>query len=370
MALTLDQQFYETVQRSDNPLIVFQKDHNGDAISSSLALAGILEKMGKNAHVVASDFKLPHTYHFLPKAKKINDKLPNSNKIVISLDIDEDKSPQIDYQVEKDKLHIHITPDSSQLTKENINIADNHFNYDLIITVNSPDLESLDHIYSRNTDFFFQVPIINIDHSSENEHYGHLNIVNITASSVAEILHDLIIQIDHQLLDENIATHLLTGMIEKTKSFKIPNVSPKSLNIASRLMALGADRDTIIKNLFQKQTVGALRLWGRVLQSLQTDDLQKLAWSNIKQSDFLETKAMPEDLVGAIEELIVSIPTIELTALFYEKNAEKYCLIKAERDFNLLEKFRDLSPQGNKRFVKIKVLTDPDNILDRLHNVI
>ena len=159
-------------------------------------------------------------------------------------------------------------------------------------------------------------------------------------------------------------------MIEKTKSFKIPTVTPKSLNIASQLMAAGAERQSIIENLYQKQTVGALHLWGRILLNLKTDDLQKIAWAEIPEKDFIETKAMPQDLIGVIEELIVSIPTVELTVLFYEKDNEKYCVIKSEKNIDLRSYFADHSPMGAKNMIKFKLTSEPRIILNKLKELI
>ncbi|NQT50013.1 hypothetical protein HQ571_04925 [Candidatus Kuenenbacteria bacterium] len=370
MTLNQHQQLYETIQKSNYPLITFRKDHNGDAIASSLALAEMLKKIGKPAEIVCSDFTLPHSYNFLPKTQTISDNLDDLKKIIISLNIRDKKHPELDYKVENNSLHIHVSPNHKEFTREDIKIHDTQYKHDLIIVLNTPDLESLDLVYHNNTDFFYNVPVINIDHSTENEHYGHLNYVNITASSVSEMIYDFIEHIDPKLLCEIIATHLLTGMIEKTKSFKIPTVTPKSLNIASQLMAAGAERQSIIENLYQKQTVGALHLWGRILLNLKTDDLQKIAWAEIPEKDFNETKAMPQDLIGVIEELIVSIPTVELTVLFYEKDNEKYCVIKSEKNIDLRSYFADRMPMGAKNMIKFKLDSEPQAILDKLKELI
>lgn len=370
MSLTQHQQLYEIIQKSNNPLIAFRKDHNGDVIAASLALAELLKKLGRQTEIVSPGFELPHPYKFLPQGEKIKKNLENIRKIVISLDIQDQKYPEIDYRVENEKMHIHLLPQKSNFSKNNISILDDDYKHDLIITLNTPDLESLDHLYSENTDFFFQVPVVNIDHSPENEHYGHLNLINITCSSVSEMLYDFIEHLDASLLDETIATYLLTGMIEKTKSFKIPTVTPKSLNIASQLMAAGAQRDSIVKNLYQRQTVNALRLWGRILLNLKTDDCQKIAWAEITEQDFRETSALPDDLTGVIDELIVSIPTVELTVLFYERNNQKSCLIKSEKNFDLRSHFLKFNPAGNKNLIKFELTVEPAIVINTLKSLI
>ncbi len=370
MSLNQHQQLYEAIQSSNTPLIAFKQEHNGDVIAASLALAELLRKMDKKATIVSPDFELPHSYQFLAQSNTIQSRLDNLKKLIISLDIIDGQHPEIDYKIEKNKMHIHVNPTNSNFSKQNISITDNHYNHDLIITVNTPDLESLSHVYEKNTDFFYNVPIVNIDHSPDNEHYGHINIINIASSSVSEIIYDFIEQTDANLLDETIATYLLTGMIEKTKSFKTPAITPKSLSIASQLMAAGAQRESIVKNLYQMQTVGALRLWGRVLLSLKTDDLQKIAWAEVNEQDFRETNALPQDLVGAIDELIASVPTIELTAIFYKKNEQAYCLLKSEKNLDLRVHFAALEPTGNRTLIKFPLNTGNEVVLEKLKQLL
>jgi len=347
-------------------LITFRQDHNGDVIAGSLALAELLSKMGRSAEIVSPEFELPSTYKFLPKAASIQKQVNNLKKIIISLEIENQKHPEIDYQIEDNRLHIHVHPEKSTFSKNNIRINDNHYRYDLIIALNTPDLESLGSLYFDNTDFFYQVPIINIDHSPDNEHYGHINAINLTASSVSEIIYDFVEQVDSKLLDEPIATYLLTGMVEKTKSFKIPSVTPKSLNIASQLVAAGAQRDSIVQNLYQKQTVNALKLWGRVLMNLKTDDQQKIAWAEVTQDDFQETNSRSQDLIGAIDELISSIPTVEITALFHEDKGKKFCIVKAEKPIDLCYRFNQYNPLGSKNLISFELTTQPLDIINHI----
>lgn len=358
MSLTQHQQLYEMIQKSERPLITFKKDWSGDTIATSLALAELFKKLGKEAEIVSTGFVVPHHYRFLPRIGDIKGAAEGLRQFSVSINAAGGAHPQIDYKTEADKLHIFISPTHRAFSKNDIKVNDSHFRHDMIVAINTPDLESLGALYDDYTDLFFAVPVVNIDHLPENEHYGHLNFVNVTASSVAEMIYDFIIGLDANLMDETIATYLLTGMIEKTNSFKVPSVTPKSLNIASELIAAGAERESIIKNLYQSRTVGALKLWGRVLLNLKTDERQKIAWAEMTEGDFLETNSLPQDLLGVIDELIVSIPTVEITAIFHEQNGVKSCLLKSERGLNLRELLREHNPTGNKSVVRFD-LTEP-----------
>jgi len=365
MSLTTNQQFYEIIKNSEKPLVIFRNEHNADTIGSSLAFQSFLQKLGKNTDIVSREFNATNNYKFLPKIGTIQDQLINHRKLTLNVNLGQEHEPEIKHEQQKDKLNIFITPKSGNFVKENIVSTKFDFKHDLIITLNTPDLENLGSVFHNNTDFFYKVPIINIDHVPENEHYGQLNIIDLKASSIAEIIYHLIAGLE--LVDEQIATYLLSGMIEKTKSFKIPNITPQSLNIAGKLIAAGAQRDLIIQNLFQTKTVDTLRLWGRILQKLQTDKEQKIAWAEISENEFNSA----HELTGVIDELIVNIPSIEFTAIFYTLNQKKYCLIKSEKNIDLLAEFFDFRPiRASKSLVEFEMHVPYETILQKLANLI
>lgn len=371
MALTQAQQIYEAIKNSKNPLITFSQDHNGDAIASSLALALFLKKIDKNHTIVCSAFKLPKQYAFLPQSRIIKDKIDALQQFIISIDTTQSPFHGLDYKEEKGKLHIYIEPKNGSYRQKDVSIAHSHFKYDLIITINTPDLESLNSLFEDNTDFFYQTPLLNIDNVTENEYYGHYNIVNVTATSTAEIIYDLIYEIDPQLLDEEIATCLLTGMINKTKSFRTMQVTPKSLSIASRLIALGANRDEIIKNLYHTKSIATLKLWGKALTNLQTNPSNTLAWTHLTQQDFQKTQTTSNNLPALIDEIISNILTVMLSAIFYQTPEGPFVLIQTEKNLNLLDLLHEFKPVGSKRRVKMKLdVTTPETIITYLKKIL
>ncbi len=364
MALTQQQQLFETIQKSQYPLITFHKEATGDVVASSLALGRLLQKWNRPYDIIAPQYQLPDNLKFLEGAEKIKNQTSNLKQIIIALNNPNIKLKHLEHVEHDSQLKIKIQPEGINFSKSDITIAEEAYKHDLIITLNTPDLISLDKFYEENTEFFFNVPIINIDYSPENEHYGHINLVNITSTSVAEIIYDWIESIDPNILDEQIATHLLTGMIEKTKSFKIPTITPKSLNIASRLMAAGAERDSIIKNLYQTRSVNTLRLWGKTLMTLETDPRQKIAWAEINEQDFIETRTDEKDLLGVLDELISNIPTVEISIVFFQKFNQEFALIKSEKNLDLRNYFNRYNPQGQKSLIRLPSIPNKQEIIE------
>jgi hypothetical protein len=90
------------------------------------------------------------------------------------------------------------------------------------------------------------------------------------------------------------------------------------LNIASQLIARGAKREDIIKNLYQTKTIGTLKLWGRALMRLKNDPSSKIVWSLLTRDDFITSGAEEGELPEVVDELISNSPEAEIVVLLYE----------------------------------------------------
>ncbi len=352
MALTEIEQITGVIKKSHHILITFPKDFSVDAVASALAFSLILRKLDKLVDVVGADFVLPKNLEFLPQAKSITAQIANIQKFVISIDTANDKIDEFSYNLEGDKLKIYITPKAGVFTKENVTAENSDYKYDLIITLDAPDLDSLGNIYQNFTEFFYDTTIINIDHKAENEHFGQINLTNPNAVATSEILFRLINSIDKNLLDTEIATCLLTGLISKTRSFKTPNVTPKTLEIASVLLAAEADRETIIKNLYRSRSLATLNLWGRVLARLKSDNGNKLIWSLLTEHDFVEAGADQKDLPDVIEELISFMPGVEVVVLIYQLSGKNCVLVNTLKNHNALYLTSAFKAEGSKELAQ------------------
>lgn len=316
--LTQEQQIFEQIKKAENILITFRSAWSGDAVASGLALFLFLKKIDKNVEITAEKLDSGRLYSFLPGYGEIKYELENLRKFIISLDITSTKVSQIKYQREENKLNFIISPKNGWFTEDDLTTSTSGFKYDLVITVDTPDLESLGKVYDNDTEFFYQTPIINLDHNSTNEAYGQINFIELTAVATSEIVFSLFESYSRDLIDEDIATCLLAGMIAETKSFKTNNVTPRALLTASQLMSLGARREEIVNHLYRSKNLNVLKLWGRVLARLTGSLENKLIWSTLSVADFLKTNSTEKDLTDVIDELIVSIPQAKVIAIIYE----------------------------------------------------
>lgn len=355
MALNESEQINDIIKKSNNILITFPKDFTPDAVASSLALYLILKKQDKIVDIVCDGFELPKNLGFLPKSKVIKSKISSLRKFVISIDNKNGNIEDFSYNLEDEKLKIYVTPKSGSISDEEFSAENSGYKYDLIITLDASELASLGKVYEDNTEFFYETTILNIDHDPENEHYGQVNLTNMNSVATAGVIFRLINTVDINLLDADVATCLLTGLISKTRSFKTANVTPATLKLASILLEAKADREKIIKNLYRSRSIGTLNLWGKVLTRLKSDQGSKLIWSILTENDFVEAKANEADLPDVIEELISFIPGVELVGLMYQLNGKNHIILSTAKKHNaqyLTSKFR---PIGNKHWAEFIV---------------
>lgn len=318
MALSITQQVSEILNRSRHILITFPAQAGSDAVATSLALGNWLEKKGLRVDIIADRFELPGVLRFLPGSKKITAELSGLRKFVLSLSLSKTPLNDFSYSIENDKLNIYLTPKHGSWQAQDLTTEQSDFVYDLIFVINSPDLASLGDIYKLNSDFFFKTTIINVDHLPSNEHYGQINLVDINLPSASEIIFNLLSELDKNLIDEDIATCLLTGLTAATKSFSTIQVTPETLSQAAKLINLGARREEVVTHLYRTKQLNTLKLWGRALARLKSDSGKKIVWSVLPYDDFIKAGAGEEELPSVIDELITNSPEAGTVALLYE----------------------------------------------------
>lgn len=315
--LNENQQLKQMLETSHQPLIIFGGEKSDDAVAAAIALRLFFKKQNKPAEVAASDFAAPKRLSFLPETGAIKPALSHLQKFILKVDVSKTKLDALSYDIKDGWLSIYLTPKEGRLTKNELRTAQTGFRYDLIIALGSPDFNSLGDIFHNNTDLFYRLPLINIDHRTGNEHYGQLNLVDLTATSLSEIVFN-ILEKEESAIDETIATCLLTGMMSQTNGFKTANVTPETLNRAGRLMVLGADREKIVRHLYRTRSVAALKLWGQALANLQYDRATGLVWATLTRESFTRAGAEANDLKDLNNELIAGSPEAKICLLLFE----------------------------------------------------
>jgi len=354
MALDKEKQLMEAINNSRHILVVFRHD-SGDGLASALALKALLTKLHKEAEVVNSENSPSRLFDFLPGFSDIRSELSPLQKFIIKVDLTKNKLASLSYDVKNDNLFIYITPKTGLINHEAIKTSATDLKFDLIITLDCPDLATLGSLYHNNTDLFTKVPIINIDHNPANENFGSINLVDISALASAEIIFELLQKTWEDLINSEIATLLLTGLIVKTQSFRAANINGRTLQNASKLVNLGADREKIVQNLYRRRTLPTLKLWGKALANLKNDNQNGLVWTTLTKEEFITSGAQPIELEEIIEELISNAPEAKIIVLIYETETGVETIVSTQAHLDVKELLRQFNPEGVKEKIKIKM---------------
>jgi nanoRNase/pAp phosphatase (c-di-AMP/oligoRNAs hydrolase) len=302
MSLTPQEQFKKFLEGSKDILILIPENPSADAVGSAWALYFFLENK-KLVPTIAFSNNLSKKFDFLPKPGNLLNEISGARDFVLSFDIARNKIIKIRSEEKDNKFVIYLTPERGSIDPRDFSFILAKFKYDLIIVIDSPDLERLGKLYADNTDLFFEVPIVNIDRRSDNDNFGQINLVDVISSSCSEILTHALETIDQTLVDKTVATCLLSGIIGATDSFQKKNTTPKSFATAAMLMDKGADQQEIVRWLYKTHPLHILKLWGRAMAKLNWDPESKLVWSDIGLDDFIQSRASANDLTLILEKL-------------------------------------------------------------------
>lgn len=368
MAYNIQEQFSEAAKRSQSILVALPHAPNIDQVAGALALATPLRALGKNVEIVADGFTARPEHKLLTGVEDIKRELGALQHFLITIPIKNIKLRNLVYTTTGDELKITLTPESQNWTTEHVKAAPGNFRYDLAITIGAPDMEALGSVYRDAPEFWKTVPILNIDHSPANEHYGAVNLVDIHAAAVSEIVYDILKQWNHEGITKDVATTLLTGVIGQTNNFRTEKVSPKTLTIAADLVQRGAAREQIVSELYRTKNIETLRLWGRTLARLRTDSANHLAWALLTQQDFIAAGAKEEDLNGVLEDVIGASPEISTSFILHESDHESIRgVMHTHTTIDLFSLCKAWQPEGSSSHVTFTIpninLVDAERII-------
>lgn len=362
--MTKDQieQITDRLASANHVLVVIPDGTNPDLVGSGLALQMFLKRLEKRASIVALGATHPKL-GFLPGVSEIKDRIDTAKSFVIDVSSKRAEVAELSYQKTPDKLSIYLKPKSGEFETSDVSFRSSGFPYDLLIILGVESLDKLGSFYSNNTELFFETPIVNIDHKPANESYGQFNLVVLTATSVSEIMMDLLNKFEAGLMDAEIATLLLTGIISETNSFQHAKTTPQVFMKASQLVEQGARQQEIVSSLYKSKSLGLLKLWGRCLARLKTALNNLVVYSVLPQTDVEKAQATNEDISAIIKEMNSQLSFARVWLFLVEAGAEQtQAFCSTLLPISLADVFREYIPEIiNPQTIKFSI---PKNLND------
>lgn len=240
---------------------------DADAIGSALGIAFALEALGARVETVFAD-PVPDMYDFMPGVERA--------RLAPSPDLDPD-----------------------------------------LIVVCDGDTTRTGAVLQENAELFGRVPIVNIDHHISNP--GEQGTVWVDAAAAATCEQATLL-LPHLGLGYDAAAgaivQLLTaGLVFDTANFAHSNTTPRTLRVASELVAAGAELPMIARRIYRTKPNAQLKLFGRVLSRLETAADGRVTWSVVDLEDYASAGATQEQSEGLID-LLAQSASADVTILF------------------------------------------------------
>jgi phosphoesterase RecJ-like protein len=232
----------EVLHQGERFLVCSHCQPDGDSVGSMLALAMLLEQMGKRADLVAAQ-RIPAHYRGLPGAGAIH-------------------------------------------TQQRV-----HGPYDAAIIL---ECDCLHRTKLLGLESFYQ---INIDHHISGQQFAHLNWIDHEAVSVGEMVYRLA-QSAGAALTPEMATCLYTTVLTDTGGFCYGALRESTFALARDLVAAGADPIDIAQEVYFSAPASKLLLMGAALSRLQRDG--RLAWLWVTERDMVQSQASENDPNGIV----------------------------------------------------------------------
>lgn len=213
------------VEQSSSVMVVSHLDPDGDALGTQLAFGQYLRDLGKRVYLLR-DSAIPDKYQFLPGAEQI---LP------------------------------------AESVQGSIRV-------DAAVILECP---TLDRIGSAKRYLGDGMTVISIDHHRDSHDFGRINWVDVTASSVGEMVADYFSRVGYRPSAE-VATQLYTAILTDTGRFRYQATSAHTLRVAADLIECGANPREICDQVYFSLRPTTIKLIGKVLNHVEFHEFGRL----------------------------------------------------------------------------------------------
>lgn len=259
-------------------LVTSHRNPDGDALGSALGLALALEARGKEARVVMRD-GWPSAYAGLPGIERVTvaGALPS------------------DWPAGLDALLAMECPSADRTGWPN-------------------QLEGR---------------VANVDHHPGNTLWGTLNLVDLPAAAVGEIVADLLDLLGWPVTPA-VATNLWVSLVTDTGSFRYGNTTPKALALGARLVTAGASPAAVNEFLWEAQPLATLRLEALVLGTLSLGAGGRVATLELPKRFLAESGARDEETEGFVNRARGLAGVLAAALIREGENGEVRCSLRSK----------------------------------------
>jgi phosphoesterase RecJ-like protein len=191
--------------------------------------------------------------------------------------------------------------------------------YDLLVVSDCATLDRVGAVRDRHPELFSRLPWVVIDHHASNPAAAEADWIEPASAATCEMVALLAVRLGISLDagEGALATALMAGIVMDTATFAHPNATPRTLAVSAALVGAGAPLSEISRRLYRSKPAAQLRLFGRVLDRLETFDGGRVIASTLLDADLVATGAQPPHSEGIID-LLAQADEAEVAIVFKE----------------------------------------------------
>lgn len=180
----------------------------------------------------------------------------------------------------------------------------------------------------------FNGPKVVIDHHATQDNFATHPFITTAAEANCRLIHEAATALGYTP-DPIAAQALYTGLATDTGWFRHGNTTPDSFTLAGELVRLGANPTLVFREIYERSSMGKLRLSGRLLSRVASYLDGRVAGSEILLGDWAELGAIPEDAEDLIDLVRVLNGTTAAFVLVERKEGETRGSLRGRDGFDV-----------------------------------
>jgi len=231
----------EIISKNQSGVIILPSNASLDAAAAATALYLSLNISSKNVGLACDNSDLK--YDLIGINKIQSEIVTTGDNLVISFPYSDGAVDKVDYNIQGNSFNLVVTPRPNfpKLDPKQVKFSYVGGIINFIITLDTSNLNNLGQIYQENKEQFQGKEIINIDRHLTNGNFGSVNYVNKSASSISEMVFQLL-KDNHLTINKDIASNLYLGIAAATNNFTSYSTNADTFSAIAELLRAGATK--------------------------------------------------------------------------------------------------------------------------------
>ena len=302
MTEKIPEKILEVIRDASHCVVTTHVQPDGDALGSLLAMADMLEQMGKRVFAYL-DEPISHLYNFLPGSRSLSTDIDQLQDFVDEAGVD--------------------------------------------ICAIALDCGEADRMGRYKHKFLRISPFLVVDHHLSHQNFGNYRWVDPQRSSTGEMVYEISEALGQTPTYEG-AFSLYVAICTDTGSFRYECTGARTFEIAARLVELGVDPNRIANQIYDNYSPERLDLMQRVLATLELSANQQIACIYVTREMFDRSGALAQDVEGFVE-YARSISSVKVAVFLKETKSDIISVsLRAKGEFNVASVAKEFGGGGHR----------------------